>query len=317
MNTISGRSLSRAVLALSAAFACSMAAHAQQPAAPLDLTVPATTSASDAVFSSSSADNANVVAANRFDFVNVASEMQPPPRRYGRPRYRGGNTNPDGSNKYAFLAGAGFTQPVGNTYHYYKPSYSFQVGGGRNFNKTVGVMLQFDWDNLGVNNRTLQTFSLEGFGDANTADTGLSAHAHVWSFTLDPVYNITPSNGGLGAYLVGGAGFYHKDTQFTQVGNVCGYDYYYGYVCYTANSPFQGGTYNSNAVGFNGGLGLTYKISRFSNERLYGEIRYVVTLNSQRPGVTLANYTTYAGNNYFPANANRTTYLPVKFGIRF
>ncbi len=60
--------------------------------------------------------------------------------------------------------------------------------------------------------------------------------------------------------------------------------------------------YTSNAPGFDGGLGLTYKFSRFANERLYAEARYVYMDNKFRPGVTntTAANGTYTGNNFFP-----------------
>jgi hypothetical protein len=71
----------------------------------------------------------------------------------------------------------------------------------------------------------------------------------------------------------------------------------------------------------NGGFGLTYKISKFSNERLYMEARYVFIPNSQTYGVTASSpasvLNAYTGYNLYPQNSNRTTYIPVKFGIRF
>ncbi len=273
------------------------------------------------IFSSSSASSGDPdeVAGVTTDHLVPFNAMQyNGGRRYGRPRYRGGNTNADGSNKYEFFAGGGFTQPIGNTYHYYSPSYSFQVGAGRDFNKNFGLNLQFDWDNLAVNGRTIDEESYILSGDATNSTYNFDAHAHDWSFSIDPIYKIGGTEK-LGAYVTAGAGFYHKVTQFTvpQTGEYCDY---YGYCYeYTADSAFLGGTQVSNAPGFNGGFGLTYKLSRFSNERLYGEVRYVVTLNSQRQGYTYQNLatTTYSGYDYFPQNSNRTTYIPVKFGIRF
>jgi hypothetical protein len=77
--------------------------------------------------------------------------------------------------------------------------------------------------------------------------------------------------------------------------------------------------YTSNAPGFSGGFGLTYKFSRFSNERFYAEARYVFVDNAHRAGVTVTSpvASTYAEANDFPANSNHTTYFPIKFGIRF
>lgn len=234
-------------------------------------------------------------------------------RRYGAPRYRGGNTNADGSEKYTFFAGAGFTAPVGDNSSYLGPSYSFQVGAGRNFNAHLGLNLQFDWDNFSVSGDSINSYANTIAGDP-TNENGFGAHSHIWSFTLNPTYQIY-SGPGLGAYVVVGGGFYHKETTFTipEVGE--GYDYYgYPYE-YEANVPVQ--NYSSNSGGVSGGLGLTYKFSRFSNERLYAEVRAVHTFNSYRPASTIYEDGSVSGWNFFPQNSETTTYFPVKFGIRF
>jgi hypothetical protein len=257
---------------------------------------------------SSSAGAAETAAAEGMSFGGDASP-QPPPRRYGRrPVYADSSHNADGSNKYSFFGGVGLTIPTGNTHEYLTPSYSFQFGGGRNFNKTFGVMLQFDWDNFGFQGATLDNQSLLYFG---ATGQGLAGSSHVWSFTLDPIYNYYAGDK-YGAYVVGGVGFFHKVATFTlpQIEET-----FYG--AYQVNAAFD--HYSSNAPGFDGGLGFTYKPSRFGNERLYAEARYVFVVNSQRQGYTYANEntTTYTGTDFYPANSNKTSYIPIKFGIRF
>ena len=315
--------------------------HAQSTAAPartLDLSLPAVqTTAAEPAFSSSSVAESlppltEIAMNDKGALPGGWNAMQYGGRRSGRPRYRGGNTNPDGSSKYAFYAGVGFTQPVGDTYHYYTPSWGFQVGAGRNFSQNVGVNLEFNWDNMTLNGRTLLTQqalyngqiarynSANGYTPSNpnyvAPISGLDAYAHDWSIGIEPIYNIAV-NEGVGAYLIGGVGFYHKVTVFTVPGTGQYCDYY-GY-CYTysANQPID--KYVSNAPGFNAGFGLTYKFSRFSNQRFYAEVRYVVTMNYQKAGVTYGTSSAANDNvaNDFPANSNRTTYVPVKVGIRF
>ena len=137
---------------------------------------------------------------------------------------------------------------------------------------------------------------------------------------LTPVYQVY-SGPGLGAYIVGGVGFFHKVATFTvpEVEEEC----YYYCVEYQANAVVD--HYSANAPGFDGGIGITYKPSRFAGERLFAEGRYVFVDNSQRHGITVANAAsygypnsnTYAGNNYYQANSNRTTYTVFKAGIRF
>jgi len=296
----------------------------------LALQTPAIDTSRAALFSSSAAETAAdgnasgenaTVATLHPTAVNFADLMQyggGQRSRYGRPRYRGGNTNPDGSPKYTFFAGVGFTQPLGNTFKYLTPSYGFQIGGGRNFNKNLGVMLQFDYDHFGFSGATLsnQTNIYNSVFGAGTV-SGLDGSSHVWSFSVDPVYTLF-SGEGLGAYVVVGAGFYHKTANFTEPTTEA-VDYFGIIEQFEANQTID--KYTSNAPGFNGGFGLTYKFSRFSNERLYGEVRYVFVDNSQRTGIVDTAKSIASANvnttDFYPANSNRTTYIPVKFGIRF
>ena len=241
-------------------------------------------------------------------------------RRYGAPRYRGSNTNADGSEKYTGFVGGGFTIPLGNTHKYDTPSWGFQVGAGRNFNKNFGMNVEFNWDNFGLQANTIQqqTYIYDPTG-ANGLQGYLDGYSHIWSLSASPIYNIR-SGEGLGAYVTAGVGFYHKITTFTvpQEEEILTY---FGPEDYVANAPID--SYTSNAPGVDAGFGLTYKFSKFANERVYAEARYVVTFNSQRTGINGSNYNNYAPDydyptpNLYPANSNRTTYLPVKFGIRF
>jgi len=284
--------------------------------APDASTAPLFSSSSDQAAPATTTTEASVNPAAGLNFENYMQYGGGQRRRYGSPRYRGSNTNADGSPKYTFFAGAGLAQPLGNTYHYLTPSYGLQLGGGRNFNKNIGVMLQFDYDHFGFTGQTLSNQSYIYFADSNPSDNGLDGTSHVWSFSLNPVYTLASGDkGGLGAYLVAGAGFYHKVANFTTPQDV-EYCYYYCSV-YAVNSTLD--HYTSNAPGFSGGFGLTYKVSRFSNERFYLEARYVFVDNSQRHGITYANVNsiTPTSTDFYPANSNKTTYVPIKVGLRF
>jgi hypothetical protein len=324
--------------------ASTLALHAQQtsvddtkPAPQLAAALKVQTADLAAVSSpaySSSNDSSNTPSTVADERLNLAAgpvdAMQPPPRRrYGRPRYNDNQHNADGSPKWTFELAAGMTAPVGNTYHYLNTDYGLQVGGGRNFNKNFGVLMQFDYDRFGFNGRTLTnqtalynyscTAALQASG-ACTLITNLDGNSHIWSFSLNPVYTIIQGSP-VGAYVVGGAGFYHKVGNFTLPQDACA-----DYFCdFTVTENVNVDHYTSNAPGFNGGFGITYKASRFSNERLFVEARYVLVLNSQRDGLTASNINTTAGQayynsgatDYYPANSNRTTYTAYKAGIRF
>ena len=239
-------------------------------------------------------------------------------KRYGKPRYRGNNTNGDGSSKWIFFGGAGLSQPIGNTWHYLTPSYAFQVGGGRQFSKRFAVPIQFDYDHFGFAKQTLdnQTIVLDAVYGRGAVDGLLDGSSHVWSFTVDPTFTFY-SGDAWGAYAVAGVGFYHKTAAFTIPSTQQAFNPYYGSYGYQSNQAID--KYTSNAPGFNGGFGLTYKFSRFANERFYAEARYVFVDNSQRQGVTARNLPSLSATstNFYPANSNRTTYIPITVGIRF
>ncbi len=281
--------------------------------APLELSTPAELSYS------SSSGAAETDSAENFNLSG--REDQPPPRRtYSRrPNYNDKMHNSDGSNKYGFMVGGGFTLPVGGTHNYYSTSWEFQAGGGRFFNKNFGVMIDFNWANFGIQTHTLNNLlaiynSPAVGGNLNQ----LGGYGHVWSIALDPVYNVLQGDSS-GLYVTGGVGFYHKISTFTipALGYYC--DPFYGCFTYQANQAID--NYTSNSVGFNGGFGYTYKFSKFGNERLFAEARYVYTANSKRPYYDGTHGTPVSGNpnyfNVFPQNSAHTTFIPVAFGIRF
>jgi hypothetical protein len=344
----------RGAVSAAVAGALTLGAHAQQSAqptpgtttAPAPLVASLTTRPMDlaslaGVNYSSSSDSlspgdATAADPGTLNFLGTTSAMQPPPRRrYGRPRYNDSSHNSDGSSKYVFEAAAGLTLPLGDTYRYFNTGYAFQVGGGRQFNNKFAVLLQFDYDHFGINKNTLDSQAALYNGENST--TGIAGCGpgqgesgcalpvdgsnHVWSFTLNPTYTFL-SGDKYGAYVVLGAGYYHKVTDFTtpETGY---YDTGFYVIPVTENAVFD--HYTSNAFGGNLGFGLTYKFSRFADERLFIEARYVVIDNAQRQGYTFAENTSgYVAtgpnpdpNNAFPANSNKTTYVPIKVGIRF
>lgn len=279
-------------------------------AAPLDLSTPG-----DLKYSSSTGSEE---LANAEDFTIGNSEDQPPPRRrYGRPNYSDSHTNPDGSAKFTFLVGGGFTLPVGGAHNYLATSYNIQAGAARNFNKKFGVQLEFDWANFGFQTATLNNL-LAIYDSAGATDQNgnplsqLGGNSHIWSFTLDPIYNFYNSDT-LGAYVIGGGGYYHKIANFTvpTIGTYCDF---FGF-CYQFQANQTIDHYTSNAFGVNAGLGATYKFSRFASTRFYVEARYVYTFNSARQ-FSLGDVN---GNNFnvFPQNSAKTGFIPVTFGIRF
>jgi hypothetical protein len=294
-----------------------VASDRSNPTAPLLLasdSAPTALGSASGSSSSSSSSSSDGIATDRFDLSSAALDSaQPPPRRrYGRPNFGDSHTNTDGSSKYTFAGGAGFTLATGGTHNYLTTGYKFQVGGGRNFNKTYGLLAQFDYDHFGFQQATLnKLLATYNAAPTDAGFTQLGGTSRDWSFTLDPIVNYYNGDR-TGAYVIGGAGFYHKTANFTTPETAEECDPYYGCYLYQANASYD--KYTSNAFGVNAGLGFTYKPSRFSGERFFAEARYVWTDNQPRP-YNVSGTTAYY--NAFPQNSARTTYIPITFGLRF
>ena len=332
------RFISRSAAIVTFAAAATLGLQAQQPAtaqgtdgAPVAFSQPLFSSATllaanfpvDAIGYSSSAGAAETASAESYMSSSLAANPapQPPPRRYGRrPVYADSHHNADGSNKYAFFIGGGFNLPTGGTNSYLSTGYSVHGGVGRNFNKKLAVLAEIEYDHSNIQTNTLNDLlttyvNLGAEGQDGSALSELGGTNHNLSVSIDPMYTYMDHDK-FGAYVIGGVGFYHKVTDFTTpaIGEYCEF---YGCFEYEANQTID--SYVSNAVGYNGGLGFTYKGSRFSDLKFYAEARYVYTNNSRRPyydGTTGTSLSpTYF--NVFPQNSAPTTFIPVTFGIRF
>src|SRR4029077_2907742 len=80
---------------------------------------------------------------------------------------------------------------------------NFEIGGGYNFTPRTGFVLEFAHNWLGVSDAAL---------NQNNAVDG---DVNVWSFTVNPIYRFR-IGGPIGGYLIGGGGFYERETRYTQ-----------------------------------------------------------------------------------------------------
>ncbi len=74
---------------------------------------------------------------------------------YHRPNYNDSRTNPDGSPKYFFLGGVGFGIAHRRNSQLPQPRLGSAGRCCRNFNKKLGVDVQFDYDHFGFQTGTL------------------------------------------------------------------------------------------------------------------------------------------------------------------
>jgi Outer membrane protein beta-barrel domain len=261
---------------------------------------------------SSSAGAEETAVAENFD-LRVGGEQPPPRRQYSRrTNYSDRWHHADGSNKFTFAAGGGFNVPAGASARDLSLSWKFQVAGGYNFNKKFAVLLQYDYDKFGLTsgnlNRQFARYTALNLVDQNgqpVSFAGLDGSTHLWSITLNPMYTFHQTDT-VGAYVIGGGGFYRKMTNFTlpSTGVYC--DFFGFCYAFTQNQTFD--RYSNNAGGLNAGIGFTYRFSRFASEKLFAEARYVWVANSQ---------STDSLNGLYPENNKRTGYFPVTFGIRW
>jgi len=246
--------------------------------------------ASPALFaqSSSSADYAAQVtpSLNLPTELNFRTQYQNQyPSGGGYHQYKGGDS---AFSHIAVEAGVGFASPLGNTTDSNSTGYGFLLGGGYNFNKHIGLMLEYRFNDLGIASSVINQLNSE-----ISTQYGINGNTHEWSFSLDPVYNIH-THGKWGGYVTGGGGFYRLLTSFNtpvDEGEEC--DFYYG--CYEAYGNALVDHFSSNQGGLNFGGGVTWKPNPDQHGGLFADVRY----------------------EWLDSPGNSTQVLPVTFGYRW
>jgi len=125
-----------------------------------------------------------------------------------------------------------------------------------------GVDAEFMWHDLPINSATRQLLQTPG------------ATARQYSVTFNPTVHF-PIGSKLGAYLIGGIGWYHRSGETTTpgAGVVCDPYWSWWYGCVIGSVDFVTGSRSSDAFGENIGGGLTYRLGE-SHAKIYTEIRY-------------------------------------------
>ena len=211
------------------------------------------------------------------------------------PQYGGGGGGGyhgyhDSSNfsHLAIEAGGGFTAPIGNAasggfssligdgqrYGSITWGGNFLVGAGWNFTKRFTVLGEYQYDSNKIPGRTLAAVYNSDSTFAQSGITQLNGSVHTQSVTAEPMYYYLQNDKSkIGAYVIGGGGYYHKSTNFTTP--VESYGGYYGFGGGgLVNAPVI--DFSDNAVGANLGTGVTFKpLGEYSQFKLFAEARYV------------------------------------------
>jgi hypothetical protein len=196
-----------------------------------------------------------------------------------------------------FEAGGGANAPAGDK-AYITWGGQFTVGGGVRFNKRLATLIEYQFIDDKLPGKIIAEAGAQG------------GHAHIWSFTVDPVFDLFPKASN-DVYVTGGGGFYRKVTSFTdaQPGFYC--DYFYG--CGTVYTQQVVGHFSSNQGGFNVGGGYQHRFGSLyddeSHTAFFAEVRFVDVLT---PAVT-----TQPNGLGTTTIAADTKLLPISLGIRW
>ena len=190
--------------------------------------------------------------------------------------------NTQENQRFTFGLGAGFTTPVGNTGRFLDDGWNIQGGGGVNLSPYVGVMLDLNYNSMGVNSATLGNFGFPGGG------------VHIFSATLDPIVHLNP-HGRVDVYVTGGGGIYHENQDFTTS----------GVASVTASNGFFGA--------FPAGLPVNNILSSYTVNKPGVDVGAGIALGSKWHGKFFAE----ARYNRIFMGQFHTDFVPVTFGFRW
>jgi hypothetical protein len=173
-------------------------------------------------------------------------------------------------NRFNFTVGGGLGLGRGEVRRFVGNSYEGVVGGGVNFSSMFGVDAEYMYYDLGLRPSVSQSAHLNGVS------------GNMQSVSLDGIVTVPRHYGKLGAYGIFGVGFYRRsvsaNSQVLQFDATCqeAWARWWGINC--VNNQVQPqqtlSSYSKDAGGFNFGGGVTYRLSRFYNTKLFIEGRY-------------------------------------------
>ena len=196
-------------------------------------------------------------------------------------------------HKYTVETGFGANMPAGgSTGTYQSTGFAIQAGFGRNLNSRYGAQLEYNANFFGIPSSILNSV-------CNACSSG---NVIVQSVSVNPFVNLNPRSK-VGLYVIGGAGYYWKDTRFLVPSGLeyCGID-----GCIPTETC--GYCTTGGAFGVNGGGGINWRLGSVSSLKLFAEGRYV-WVNNQTGSNNASTY-------YPPANY-RISFIPALIGIRW
>ena len=179
----------------------------------------------------------------------------------------------DYSDKINSNMGASVSFPLSPTSNFVNTSWGLAGGAGYNFSAHHSFVGEFMWSALYPSGSSLQPIRVA------LNDNSITGHSNLYTLTAN--YRYQRQGKTLGAYLIGGGGWYFRTLGFTGhvtsgSGTACTPAWlWWGFTCVsgtvTANQTIGG--YDSSVFGGNVGMGITIKVADPSY-RVYIEPRY-------------------------------------------
>jgi hypothetical protein len=175
-------------------------------------------------------------------------------------------------SRFNIDAGGGFAIGRGDVANFTGTSYNGVVGGGLNLSRKFGVNAEYMYYNLAFKDNVINQQSLPG------------AKGHLQSVTLNGIYTY-PLHNRWGVYGIGGFGWYQRSvsarSEVLSAGTACQPAWiWWGITCTNGHSGFvspPGQTLSSrtlDAIGFDYGGGITYRLPFAHHAKLFAEGRY-------------------------------------------
>ena len=173
-----------------------------------------------------------------------------------------GQAKAQDDGKWNFNVGGGIGFPQGDLSSFVNNGGHFVIGGGYNFTTHLSLNGEFMWHDLPINSTTKQLLNTPG------------ASARQYSVTFDPMVHF-PIGRKLGAYVIGGGGWYHRSGETTTPGTAVICDPYWSwwFGCTIGSVDIVTGSASADAFGGNIGGGLTYRLGA-GRVKFYAEARY-------------------------------------------
>jgi hypothetical protein len=167
-----------------------------------------------------------------------------------------------------FNVGGGYTAVTGNIADRLDHGGHFQAGVGYNFNRYLGILGTFTFNQLGLTGSALSAIDVP---DGNS---------RVYSLTADPKFTIPLGIGQF--YVLAGGGWMRRTVEFTQptIAQTIVFDPWWGYfgpALIPANQVL--GSYSLNAGVWDVGGGFNIPLPR-TRMKLYVEARYMNGITS-------------------------------------